>query len=117
MRRGWWVYDLLVIVAFVIIGRHSHSHGESVRGIFSTAWPFALGLGAGWLVVAVRGRSGRSVGDGVVIVVTLVAVGMVLRVLVGQGTAVAFVVVALCFNGLALVGARALAPRLIRRRT
>jgi Protein of unknown function (DUF3054) len=38
-----------------------------------------------------------------------VAVGMVLRVVSGQGTAFAFVVVALCFLGAGMVGWRLLA--------
>jgi Protein of unknown function (DUF3054) len=115
VRRGWVLFDVAVVLAFVVIGRASHHHGETLAGITSTAWPFALGLGAGWLVVAVRGGSGRSVADGGVIVATTVAVGMVLRVLAGQGTAVAFVVVALAFNGLWMLGARSIAPQLRRR--
>nr|MDQ2815294.1 DUF3054 family protein [Actinomycetota bacterium] len=43
------------------------------------------------------------------------AVGMVVRVVSGQGTAVAFVVVALAFLGLFLLGWR-LAARLVKRR-
>ncbi len=114
MRRWWWLFDLAVVLAFVVIGRASHHHGETVAGIVSTAWPFVLGLGAGWLVVAVRGRTGARLGDGVVVLVTMVAVGMVLRVLVGQGTAAAFVVVSLAFNGVFMVGTRALWPRVAR---
>lgn len=114
MRRGWGLFDIAVVLVFVVIGRASHHHGETLTGVLSTAWPFALGLGAGWLIVAVRGSSGRSVADGAVIVTTLVAVGMVLRVLVGQGTAAAFIVVALAFNGLMMVGARTLVPQLRR---
>jgi hypothetical protein len=48
-----------------------------------------------------------------------VAVGMVLRVLAGQGTAFAFIIVALAFLGLFLLGWRLLArwaPRLVASR-
>jgi membrane protein implicated in regulation of membrane protease activity len=38
-----------------------------------------------------------------------VAVGMVLRVVAGQGTAISFIIVALCFLGLFLLGWRLLA--------
>jgi hypothetical protein len=38
-----------------------------------------------------------------------VAVGMLLRVVAGQGTAVSFIIVALCFLGLFLLGWRLLA--------
>lgn len=114
-RRGWWAYDLVVVLAFVVIGRASHHHGETLAGIASTAWPFVVGLGVGWLALAVRGRAGATPLDGAAVAVVLVAVGMVLRVLAGQGTAPAFVAVALAFNGLCLVGARALARVAPRR--
>lgn len=114
MRRWWWLLDLVVVLAFVVIGRASHHHGETLAGLVSTAWPFVLGLGAGWLVVAVRGRTGARVGDGALVLVTMVVVGMALRVLVGQGTAAAFIVVTLAFNGLLMLGARALWPRVAR---
>ncbi len=104
----------MVVVAFVVIGRASHHHGETAAGIVSTAWPFVLGLGAGWLVVAVRGRTGARVGDGALVLVTMVAVGMALRALVGQGTAVAFIAVALAFNGLLMLGPRLLWPLVTR---
>ena len=115
MRRWWWrLFDLVVVLAFVVIGRASHHHGETVTGVVSTAWPFVLGLGAGWLVVAVRGRTGVRVVDGALVLVTMVVVGMTLRVLVGQGTAAAFVAVTLAFNGLFMLGARALWSRVAR---
>ncbi|HQU25946.1 MAG TPA: DUF3054 domain-containing protein [Acidimicrobiales bacterium] len=114
MRRWWWLFDLVVVLAFVVIGRASHHHGETVTGVVSTAWPFVLGLGAGWLVVAVRGRTGARVSDGVVVLVTMVVVAMALRVLVGQGTAAAFIAVSLAFNGVFMLGARALFPRVAR---
>lgn len=104
----------MIVLAFVAIGRASHHHGDSVAGVVSTAWPFVLGLGAGWLVVAVRGRTGGRVGDGAVVLVTMVAVGMALRVFVGQGTAAAFIVVALAFNGAFMLGARLVWPRVAR---
>ena len=54
--------------------------------------------------------------DGVVIVLVTVALGMALRVVSGQGTAVAFIIVALSFLTLFLVGWRLVARRLLRRR-
>ena len=54
--------------------------------------------------------------DGVVIVLVTVALGMVLRVVSGQGTAVAFILVALSFFTLFLVGWRMVARLVLRRR-
>jgi membrane protein implicated in regulation of membrane protease activity len=47
--------------------------------------------------------------SGIAVWLSTVAVGMVLRVVAGQGTAVSFIIVALCFLGLFLLGWRLLA--------
>jgi hypothetical protein len=55
--------------------------------------------------------------DGAVICLITVTVAMVLRVVAGQGTAVAFILVALCFLGALMLGWRMLLTRLTRRRS
>src|SRR5262249_1569601 len=42
--------DLVVLVAFVVIGRRSHHEDAGVAGFFRVWWPFAVGLCVGWLV-------------------------------------------------------------------
>ncbi len=115
MKRFPLVLDLLFVLLFVSIGRSAHHHGFTLPGLLSTLWPFAVGLGAGWLTVGVRGKTGLSLADGSLIVVVTVAVGMVLRVVSGQGTAVAFIIVALAFLGLFLVGWRFIFQAVRRR--
>jgi hypothetical protein len=100
------VLDLCCVLAFVIIGRASHSDGESLGGIASTAWPFLAGLVGGWLAVRAWRRPFVLVPSGAGAWLGAVAVGMVLRVVAGQGTAFAFVLVALAFLGLFLLGWR-----------
>jgi FtsH-binding integral membrane protein len=107
--------DVGAVLLFVIIGRHVHDHGVNLAGIASTSWPFLAGLAAGWLMVAGR-RAPTAPITGVVAWLSCVALGMVLRVVSGQGIAAAFVVVALGFLGAALLGWRALVG-LSRRRT
>lgn len=97
MRYVRVLADALAILIFVVIGRNTHDHGLSVTGIATTAWPFIVGLLVAWSVMTIRHRSGASFRDGVVIAVLTVALGMILRVLSGQGTAFAFIVVALLF--------------------
>lgn len=101
--------DCGCVLAFAVIGRASHAHGESLGGIVSTAWPFLVGLAGGWAAARAWQRPVRVVPAGVGAWLGTVVVGMVLRVVAGQGTAVAFVVVALVFLGLFLLGWRALA--------
>ena len=114
------VLDCCCVLLFVVIGRASHTKGESLAGIASTAWPFLAGLAAGWLVTAgLAGRPWRPYlpwPGGVGAWLGTVALGMVLRVVAGQGTAFAFVAVALVFLGLFLLGWRALAQVAARRR-
>jgi peptidoglycan/LPS O-acetylase OafA/YrhL len=103
------VLDLCAVTAFVMIGRASHTEGETIAGIATTAWPFLSGLLIGWAATLGRRRSPALVGSGVGIWLVTVAAGMALRVVSGQGTAVTFVIVALVFLGLVMVGWRAVA--------
>jgi Protein of unknown function (DUF3054) len=98
--------DCLCVLVFVIIGRASHTKGESLAGIASTAWPFLAGLGVGWVTVRGWREPFGLVRAGVGAWLGTVVVGMVLRVVAGQGTAVAFIGVALVFLGLFMLGWR-----------
>jgi len=115
MRRAPEVTaDLAVVLLFVVIGRNTHAHGLAPDGLASTAWPFVVGLAVGWSVVLQRGWAGSSLGAGVTVWIATVGLGMVLRVVAGQGTAVAFVLVALGFLGAAMLGWRGLAAAFAR---
>jgi L-iditol 2-dehydrogenase len=109
------VVDLCCVLAFVIIGRASHAKGESLAGIASTAWPFLAGLVGGWLGTRAWRRPLALAPAGVGAWLGAAGLGMVLRVVAGQGTAVAFVLVALAFLGLFLLGWRVVA-RVVSRR-
>ena len=100
------VLDCCCVLGFVIIGQASHAKGESVAGIASTAWPFLTGLAGGWLASRAWRRPFGIFPAGVGAWLGAVALGMVLRVVSGQGTAVAFIGVALAFLGLFLLGWR-----------
>ena len=109
------VLDCCCVLVFVIIGRASHTKGEYLAGIASTAWPFLAGLAGGWLATAgLAGRAWRAWRPfelwpaGVGAWLGTVALGMLFRVVSGQGTAPAFIGVALAFLGLFLLGWRLL---------
>jgi FtsH-binding integral membrane protein len=108
------VLDICCVLAFVIIGRASHAKGESLGGIASTSWPFLCGLGAGWLMSRAWRRPLAVRPAGIAVWLCTVTLGMILRVVSGQGTAVAFIIVALAFLGLFLLGWR-LAAKLVAR--
>ncbi|HEY3904061.1 MAG TPA: DUF3054 domain-containing protein [Streptosporangiaceae bacterium] len=109
------ITDVVLVLTFVVIGRASHhaSGGlaglSGLAGIATTAWPFLAGLAAGELAVRSWRRPIALMPTGVVIWLSTVTIGMTLRVIAGQGTAVAFIAVALGFLGLFLLGWRAAA--------
>lgn len=106
---GAVLFDALAVVVFVAIGRDAHHHAGTLAGLASTAWPFLAGLAVGWLVAAAGSALGRKLGSvatGLVVWPLTVGVGMALRVVAGQGTEATFVVVALAFVGLFLLGWR-----------
>jgi FtsH-binding integral membrane protein len=105
------ILDCCCVLAFVIIGRASHVQGEILAGIASTAWPFLAGLAGGWLAAGLAGawrQPFRLWPTGVGAWLGTVTLGMVFRVVSGQGTALAFIAVALAFLGLFLLGWRLL---------
>ncbi|EQD48435.1 transmembrane protein, partial [mine drainage metagenome] len=97
---------MLTVLIFVAIGRHVHDHGVTIAGLASTSWPFLVGLAVGWLVAA-RRWAPTAGATGVAAWLSCVALGMALRVVSGQGIAVAFVAVALGFLGALMLGWRA----------
>ncbi len=107
--------DATSILVFVAIGRTSHADGVTLAGMVSTSWPFLVGAALGWAAARAWWRPVAVAPTGVVIWLSCVAVGMVLRVIAGQGTAFAFVIVALAFLGLALLGWRSLVRVAARR--
>jgi hypothetical protein len=112
MRRTAASLDLVAVLLFVGIGRAVHAHGLSIDGMASTAWPFLSGLVVGWVALTLAHRAPASLGSGALVCLATVAVGMALRAVAAQGTAAAFVVVALCFLGAFMCGWRLLARML-----
>lgn len=102
----WLGLDVLSVLAFVVIGRAAHTKGEALAGIASTAWPFLVGLGGGWLAARAWRRPTALYRAGLPALIGAAGLGMVLRVLAGQGTALAFIFVTLGFLGLLMLGWR-----------
>ncbi|MGP8001106.1 MAG: DUF3054 domain-containing protein [Streptosporangiaceae bacterium] len=98
--------DLGCVLLFVLIGRANHHAGGGLAGLWDTFWPFAAGAAAGLLATRWWRRPAALLPTGVGVWLGTVAVGMTLRVLAGQGTAFAFILVALAFLGLFQLGWR-----------
>lgn len=110
------IADALVLLVFAAVGRREHDSGNPVLGVFDTAWPFLAGALAGHLIALALRRPPGALGSGVVVWVTAVAGGMLLRQATGDGTAFSFIVVATCFTGFFLLGWRLVAALVARRR-
>jgi hypothetical protein len=104
------VLDAVLVVVFAAVGRRSHAEGLDVAGIARTAAPFLGGAAVGWVVALLTLDAGpRSLVFGVVVLAATVVVGMLLRVVLDQGTAISFVVVATTVLALLLLGWRLVA--------
>ena len=98
--------DSCGVLVFVVLGRLAHNHDDAVAGVWHTAWPFLAGLAIGLLAVRGWRRPLAIVPAGLGSWLGAAGAGMAIRVLAGQGTAVAFIVVALGFLALFLLGWR-----------
>lgn len=108
-RRGpaWLVTDVVAILIFCAMGRRSHDEGVNVSGIATTAWPFLSGTVLGWLVSRAWQRPTAVAPTGVVVWVSTVVVGMLLRRATSASVAGPFVVVATTVTAVFLLGWRA----------
>ncbi|PSL37807.1 Protein of unknown function (DUF3054) [Labedella gwakjiensis] len=111
--------DVVLVVAFAALGRRTHDDGDVLGpgglGLAQTAWPFLVALAVGWAVARAWRRPLAPLRSGLPIWVTTVVGGLLLRLVSGQGTAPAFIVVATLTLGLLLVGWRAVAALVARR--
>lgn len=105
--------DIVLVVGFTMVGRASHDEG--LAGLLVTAWPFIAGLAMGWLMTRAWRHPRRIVWTGIGIWIATVAGGMLLRLISGQGTAFAFIIVATAVLGIALIGWRALSTLISKR--
>ncbi|OBH52648.1 hypothetical protein A5682_14385 [Mycobacterium mantenii] len=114
---AWLAVDVLGVLVFCAVGRRSHDEGLNVTGVAVTAWPFLTGTVVGWL--ASRGwRQPTAVRPtGVVVWLSTVVVGMLLRKATSAGVAASFVVVATTVTALLLLGWRVGAGLALRRRS
>ncbi|TCN50132.1 DUF3054 family protein [Rhodococcus sp. SMB37] len=114
------VIDVILVIVFAALGRSSHDEGLDLVGLAGTAWPFLGGLTIGWFLTAWLYRDKfdayAAVPTGLVLWVSTLVGGMLLRTLTGQGTATAFVIVATLFLGAVLIGWRVIARVVTRRR-
>jgi hypothetical protein len=112
------VADAVAVVVFVAVGRRSHDEGgDPVTATLEVAAPFLLAAALGWAVTRAWRRP-LSLVTGLGIWAVTVTAGMLLRrVVFDRGTAASFVVVATIATATLLLGWRAIALAVSRRRS
>ncbi|MFZ2174680.1 MAG: DUF3054 domain-containing protein [Rhodococcus sp. (in: high G+C Gram-positive bacteria)] len=104
--------DVVLVIVFCAIGRRSHDEANALAGLATTAWPFLSGLAVGWIATFALYRDKFDaflvIPTGVLVWVSTLLVGMVLRVVSGQGTAFSFILVAGTVLAVFLIGWRAI---------
>lgn len=121
-RRGpawpaWLVTDVVAVVVFCAVGRRSHDEGVTASGLATTAWPFLTGTAVGWLLSRGWRRPTAVAPTGVIVWVSTVLVGMLLRKASSASVAVAFIAVASTVTAVFLLGWRAAVELVARRRS
>jgi hypothetical protein len=116
-RPAWLAVDVVAVLVFCAVGRRSHDEGLNVTGIAVTAWPFLTGTVIGWLISRGWRRPTAVAPTGVVVWLSTVVIGMLLRKATSAGVAASFVVVATTVTALLLLGWRVAAGLTLRRRS
>lgn len=107
--------DAAAILAFAAVGRRSHAEGVTVAGVLATAWPFLSGTAVGWVIVRGWRKPTSLRPTGLVVWLSTLVVGMVLRKLVSATVVPSFVVVAACATAILVLGWRGVVAVLARR--
>jgi uncharacterized membrane protein YbjE (DUF340 family) len=121
MLRASWigpaVVDVVAVLLFALAGRNAHEESSGVSTVVTIAAPFLIGLAAGWITSSSARRAPTAIRTGVLLWVTTVGLGLVLRRAAwDRGTAFSFVIVATLVLGALLVGWRAMFVLTHRRR-
>ncbi|GAB3022819.1 DUF3054 domain-containing protein [Mycobacterium bourgelatii] len=113
----WLGVDIVAVLVFCALGRRSHDEGVNISGVAATAWPFLTGTLVGWLVSRGWRRPTAVAPTGVIVWVSTVVVGMLLRKASSASVAAAFIIVASTVTAVLLLGWRAAVGLAGRRRS
>ncbi|MGV0748874.1 DUF3054 domain-containing protein [Mycolicibacter heraklionensis] len=114
-KPGWLGIDVVAVLVFCALGRRSHDEGISLSGLATTAWPFLSGTVLGWLLSRGWRRPTALWPTGLVVWISTVLVGMLLREATSAGVATSFILVASTVTAVFLLGWRAVAELVARR--
>ena len=117
---GWLsalLADLACVLVFAAAGKSSHETSQSDWVVLAVVWPYALSVALAHAGLLLRGRRTRRVWPaGVVVLSVTYVLGTLLRVVSGRGIAWGFLVVAVLFLALTMLGWRVILSLVTRRR-
>ncbi len=117
MARRAAVIDAIAVLAFVVAGRRTHDEGgNAFVETAKVAAPFLIALAVGWVATRAWKRPQALVIGAGIWAITVVLGMMLRRVVLERGTAASFVIVATLVTGALLLGWRAVAAVVARRR-
>lgn len=111
------VFDLVCVIVFAVVGRASHVETLTPSEIARTAAPFVAGTLIAWIALITRPVTRSPLRQGLVVWLATLILGMIFRTLVGQGVQASFVIVAGLALAAGMLGWRAVAMLIGRRRT
>jgi hypothetical protein len=109
-----FLLDIVLVGAFVTIGRASHNEGP--LGTLVTLWPFLAGLAIGWIGARAWRTPFTLRWTGLTVWAGTVIVGILLRAVSGQGVQFGFVVVTTLVLAIFLLGWRGIVQLVLRAR-
>lgn len=107
--------DLVLVIAFVMIGHYQHYRSFDPAALVQTAWPFLIALVAAWVLTRVWQRPLAPLTTGTGVWAITVLVGLTLRAIGGVSVAEPFLIVATGLNFVTLVGWRLIAAAAVGR--
>lgn len=109
--------DAVLVVLFAVLGNISHESGLSPADIWSTSWPFLVGLALGWWITYSWRYPSTIWPSGAFLMLFTVTWGMLMRYFFTEGgVEISFVVVASLTLGALLLGRRLVTRWLLPRR-
>lgn len=109
-----FLIDIAAVLLFAILARMAHG-GLGALDVLDTFWPFALGTVFAWLVI--RNRPETDMGSGVIAWLFTATTGLVIWGI--RHSAIphwSFIIVATTMSGLLLLGWRAIASLVTRKK-
>src|SRR5699024_12496656 len=103
---AWLGRDVVAVVVCGVVGRSEHDSIGGLAGWFQTTWPCVAGLLLGWVLTQAWRAPVAVLPVGLVVWVSTVGGGMLLRTAVGEGTAASFILVTAAVLGVLTLGWR-----------